>query len=59
MRTQVIFWITLGGIGLWWLADMVRLPGLVNDYNIDQLLNAVLKAEARNKQKSSKDDQPQ
>ena len=59
MRTQVIFWVTLGGAGIWWLIDMFRIPGMVNDYNINQLLNAVLKAEALNKQKSSKDNQSQ
>jgi hypothetical protein len=57
MRTQVIFWLTLGGFGMWWLIDMIRLPGMVNDYNIDQLLNAVLIAEKLNKQNSSKDNQ--
>ena len=48
MRIQVIFWLTLGGLGMWWLIDLIRLPGMVNDYNIDQLLNAVLVAEKLN-----------
>lgn len=55
MRTQIVFWLTLGGLGMWWLIDMIRLPGMVNDYNIDQLLNAVLIAEKLNKQNSSKE----
>jgi len=55
MRTQVIFWCTLGGIGIWWLIDLVRIPGMVSDYNINQSLNAILKAEVLNKQMPSKD----
>ena|GEM_PF-969257 len=57
MRTQVVFWLTLGGLGMWWLIDLIRLPIMVNDYNIDQLLNAILVAEKLNKQNSSKDNQ--
>jgi TM2 domain-containing membrane protein YozV len=54
-RTQIIFWLTGGGLVIWWLIDLFRIPGMVNDYNIDQLLNAVLRAEALRKQTSSKD----
>jgi hypothetical protein len=49
MSTQLIFWFTLGGLGLWWLFDLVRIPTMVRDYNINQRLNVVLKAEALNK----------
>ncbi len=59
MRTQVIFWVTLGGLGIWWLIDMLRIPGMVKDYTINQSLNAVLQAEALNKQQSPQDNQPQ
>lgn len=27
--TQVLFWLTLGGLLLWWLADLFRIPALV------------------------------
>jgi hypothetical protein len=49
MGTQLIFWVTLGGLGLWWLFDLVCIPTMVRDYNINQRLNVVLKAEALNK----------
>ncbi len=32
---QVFFWMTLGGMGLWWIIDGFRLPRLVHDYNAD------------------------
>ncbi len=32
---QIVFWITGGGFLIWWLIDLFRLPGLVNDYNKD------------------------
>lgn len=32
---QVVFWLTLGGVGIWFLVDLFRLPGLVRDYNKD------------------------
>lgn len=53
--TQLIFWVTLGGLGLWWLFDLVRIPDMVKDYNINQRLNAVLEAEALNKPAPSKE----
>jgi hypothetical protein len=31
--TQFFFWITLGGFGLWWLLDLLRLPGLIRNHN--------------------------
>ncbi|MGA2159901.1 MAG: TM2 domain-containing protein [Dehalococcoidia bacterium] len=58
-RTQIIFWLTGGGLIIWWLIDLFRIPGMVSDYNIDQLLNAVLRAEAEQKQTSSKDNRQQ
>lgn len=32
---QVVFWITAGGAGLWWLIDLFRLNSVVKDYNKD------------------------
>jgi len=31
--TQIFFWLTFGGLGIWWLIDVFRLPGLVDYYN--------------------------
>jgi len=30
---QLLFWITLGGIGIWALIDLFTIPGKVNRYN--------------------------
>lgn len=32
---QILFWITLGGLGLWWIIDLFTMPGKVNNYNSD------------------------
>lgn len=32
---QVVFWLTAGGLGIWWLIDIFRLPGIVGGYNKD------------------------
>ena len=39
--TQFLFWITLGGLGLWWIADAFRLPGMVRDYNKDRATEVI------------------
>lgn len=31
--TQIVFWITFGGLGIWWLIDIFRVPHLVHDFN--------------------------
>jgi hypothetical protein len=31
--TQLLFWLTLGGLLLWWVADFFRLPALVEEHN--------------------------
>ena len=31
---QILFWVTLGGFGLWLLIDLFRVPDLVNEYNM-------------------------
>src|ERR1700675_4031349 len=33
--TQFLFWITLGGIFVWWCVDLFRVRGMVRDYNKD------------------------
>lgn len=30
---QILYWITLGGLGLWALVDLFRIPGMVRDHN--------------------------
>lgn len=32
---QILFWLTGGGMLIWWLIDIFRLAGLVRDYNKD------------------------
>jgi hypothetical protein len=31
--TQFLFWVTSGGLLVWWLVDAFRIPGLVRDLN--------------------------
>ncbi len=33
--TQIIYWLTAGGLGLWMLIDLFRIPGLVERKNED------------------------
>jgi hypothetical protein len=40
--TQALFWLTGGGLLLWWIADLFRLPALVAHHNrkaVSELLN--------------------
>ena len=30
---QVLFWLTLGGLAAWWVADVFRIRGLVREHN--------------------------
>ena len=32
---QFLFWVTLGGLLIWWLVDFFRIPGMIRDYNKD------------------------
>lgn len=32
-KTQIFFWLTLGGLLIWWLADFMRMPELVEKQN--------------------------
>ncbi len=32
---QFFFWLTAGGMLLWWLVDLFRVAGMVRDYNRD------------------------
>ncbi len=33
--TQIIFWLTIGGLLIWWLIDIFRIPLMVIDLNKD------------------------
>jgi len=39
---QFLFWFTAGGLGIWWIIDLFRLPGLIKDYNMD-IANEVMR----------------
>ncbi len=30
---QIVFWITFGGLGIWWLIDLFRLSNMVYNFN--------------------------
>ncbi len=32
---QFLFWLTAGGLVIWWLIDAFRIPGMVRDHNKD------------------------
>lgn len=38
---QILFWITFGGFGVWWLIDLFRAPGMVRDRNRSFALQAL------------------
>ncbi len=44
---QILFWITVGGLMLWWLIDLFRIPGMTNRYNakIFEKIEAIEKQE--------------
>jgi len=38
---QVLFWLAFGGLLMWWLVDLVRLPGMIRRYNEDVAVNVM------------------
>lgn len=38
---QVLFWLTGGGLVIWWFIDLFRVPGLVGNYNKDMATNVM------------------
>lgn len=38
---QFLFWFTAGGFGVWWLIDLFRTYGLVQDYNKDVAVDVI------------------
>lgn len=33
--TQFLFWLTLGGLGVWWFVDVFRVRGIIRNYDKD------------------------
>lgn len=31
--TQILFWLTLGGLGIWWFIDIFRITSIVEEFN--------------------------
>jgi len=46
---QVLFWVTAGGIGIWWLIDIFRLPGLVKNHNTELAIHAMRNLKVANR----------
>lgn len=38
---QILFWLTGGGLIVWWVVDLFRVRGLVRDYNRDVALDVM------------------
>jgi hypothetical protein len=38
---QILFWITGGGLLIWWLIDIFRVPGMINNYNKDKAIEVM------------------
>jgi TM2 domain len=39
--TQFLYWFTAAGLGIWAIADLFRIGGLINDHNKDVAINAL------------------
>jgi hypothetical protein len=46
-NVQFAYWFTAGGLLLWALADLFRIPGMVNEFNTTVALNALKPFERR------------
>ncbi|MCG8318663.1 MAG: TM2 domain-containing protein [Cytophagales bacterium] len=31
---QILFWLTLGGLGIWWVVEAFMIPGRIEKYNL-------------------------
>ncbi|WP_235297423.1 TM2 domain-containing protein [Portibacter marinus] len=47
--TQILFWITFGGLGIWWLIDLFRVPGLIDRFN-DPIIDEIEYLEYRERE---------
>lgn len=45
---QILFWLTVGGLLVWWLVDLFRIPAMIRDHNRDVAVDVLkdLKAAA-------------
>ena len=51
---QALFWLTFGGLGLWWLIDLFRIPSLVEAHNKNlsiDIMHEILRASQKPKRK--------
>ena len=39
---QIVFWLTAGGLFIWWFIDLFRLSGIVDNHNKDVAMNAMI-----------------
>jgi hypothetical protein len=44
--SQFLFWLTGGGLLIWWLVDLFRVSGMVRDYNNDVAVDVYLNLKA-------------
>jgi hypothetical protein len=47
---QVLYWVSAGGVGVWALIDLFRVPGMIGGYNKDRAVDVMrnLQAISRN-----------
>jgi len=38
---QLLFWFTLGGFWVWWIIDIFRMSGMIQNYNKDIAMDAM------------------
>lgn len=38
---QILYWLTFGGLLIWWFIDLFRIPGMVGNYNKDVAVNVL------------------
>lgn len=38
---QVLFWITSGGLVIWWIISLFLIPGMIHNYNKDVAVNVL------------------
>ncbi len=38
---QFLFWFTVGGVGVWWIIDFFRVPGIIRQYNDNVMVDSM------------------
>ena len=41
---KIIYWLTAGGLGIWMIIDLFRIPGMVKDRNKEFIQDAIKEA---------------